>query len=235
MIRKASHLRLRYGFLILAIATLTLAACGGGSGASGPPSNQLSLAISTTSLPPGVVGNAYSQIFVATGGTAPYAWTVTAGVPPPGLDLSATGVISGTPTTVGTFSFTVGVSDSAVPPATASMALSINVTAVTAAVSFSAQIQLIFSAPPANCVNCHGTGGISPNLTSGLSYANLISASVFTAGAQIVSPGSSAASMLFVRVSSTDPTFRMPLGGAPLSTADQNNIKNWIDQGALNN
>lgn len=47
----------------------------------------------------------------ATGGTVPYAWVLTTGTLPIGLGLSGSGVISGTPTSVGDFSFTYTVTD----------------------------------------------------------------------------------------------------------------------------
>ena len=66
--------------------------------------------ISTTSLPGGTVGTAYSQTLAAT--NSPTAWTVTVGTLPAGLTLtSATGIISGTPTTAGTSNFTVTASN----------------------------------------------------------------------------------------------------------------------------
>ncbi|MFG1868743.1 Ig domain-containing protein [Micromonospora arborensis] len=47
-----------------------------------------------------------------TDGTAPYAWTVSAGTLPPGLTLApASGLLAGTPTTAGSYSFTVRVTD----------------------------------------------------------------------------------------------------------------------------
>ena len=52
--------------------------------------------ITTASLPGAGVGVAYSQALSASGGTAPYLWSVTAGVLPTGLTLSSAGVISGT-------------------------------------------------------------------------------------------------------------------------------------------
>ncbi|MGA8730703.1 MAG: Ig domain-containing protein, partial [Terracidiphilus sp.] len=58
-----------------------------------------SLSITTTSLPSGQVGTAYSATLAATGGTSPYAWSLTSGTLPAGLTLNAaTGAISGTPT-----------------------------------------------------------------------------------------------------------------------------------------
>jgi hypothetical protein len=68
-------------------------------------------AITTSSpLPNGTVGVAYSQSLSATGGTPPYTWSVISGSLPPGLSLSSGGVLSGTPTTASTYNFTVQVS-----------------------------------------------------------------------------------------------------------------------------
>ncbi len=74
-------------------------------------SNQL--AVSTTSLPSGVVGAAYNFTVTATGGVAPYTFTA-AGLPA-GLSISAGGVISGTPTTAGAPSVAITVTDSTNP------------------------------------------------------------------------------------------------------------------------
>ena len=64
--------------------------------------NQVTVpSITTSSLPNGIVGMPYSQNLAATGGIAPYTWTITSGTLPAGLTLSAYGVISGIPTTVG--------------------------------------------------------------------------------------------------------------------------------------
>ena len=60
------------------------------------------LSVTTTSLAGGTIGNAYTnQTLQATGGIAPYTWTVTTGSLPAGLSLNAsTGVISGTPSSI---------------------------------------------------------------------------------------------------------------------------------------
>lgn len=85
------------------------------------------VSISTSSLPNGSPGVPYSATLTATGGSIPYSnWTVTAGSLPPGLILnSASGLINGTPTTQGTFQFTVQVTDSV--PGTAAKVLSITI------------------------------------------------------------------------------------------------------------
>ena len=59
------------------------------------------LSISTSSLPNGTMGTAYSQTLTATGGTSPYNWSINSGSLPAGLSLSSSGVISGTPTAAG--------------------------------------------------------------------------------------------------------------------------------------
>jgi hypothetical protein len=62
--------------------------------------------VTTTSLPNGTVGTAYSQTLTAAGAT-PITWSIDTGSLPGGLTLSTAGVISGTPTTANTFNFTV--------------------------------------------------------------------------------------------------------------------------------
>jgi hypothetical protein len=86
-----------------------------------------SLTISTTSLPNGAVGTFYSQTLAATGGAPPYSWSLAGGSGPlpTGLTLSSNGTISGTPSSAGTFNFTVQVNDSA--SASAQKPLSITV------------------------------------------------------------------------------------------------------------
>ena len=69
-------------------------------------SSPISPIITTTSLPNGVIGATYNAQLEATG-TAPITWALASGVLPTGLTLSTEGVISGTPTTTGTSTFTV--------------------------------------------------------------------------------------------------------------------------------
>ena len=68
------------------------------------------LTITTSSLPGATVGQSYVVGLAATGGTAPFSWSV-AGSLPPGLALYPTGSIVGTPTVIGSYSFTLLVSD----------------------------------------------------------------------------------------------------------------------------
>lgn len=64
-------------------------------------------------------------MLAATGGTAPYHWSVSAGVLPGGLTLSSSGLLSGTPTEAGTFSFTVRITDIDGQTATAPLQITI--------------------------------------------------------------------------------------------------------------
>ena len=87
------------------------------------------LSITTTSpLPAGAVGEAYSQMLVATGGSGTYTWSVSVGTLPAGLTLTpGTGLISGIPsTTVSSASFTIQVTDSNQVAATKPFTLTIN-------------------------------------------------------------------------------------------------------------
>ena len=86
---------------------------------TGPPS------IITTSLPKGTKGVAYSYTLAARGGVKPYAWGKTGSLPF-GVRLdSSTGVISGTPTTSGSYTVTFKVTDSSTPRETATKVLTL--------------------------------------------------------------------------------------------------------------
>lgn len=65
------------------------------------------ITLSPPTVPGGTEGVAYSQAIIATGGAAPYGFSVTGGSLPPGLTLAPAGELSGTPTTAGLSAFTV--------------------------------------------------------------------------------------------------------------------------------
>ncbi|HEY4300749.1 MAG TPA: DUF4082 domain-containing protein [Candidatus Didemnitutus sp.] len=85
------------------------------------------VSITTASLANGTNGTAYSASLAASGGTTPYSWSIISGNLPTGLSLGTTGVISGTPTASGTFTFTAQVADSGSPVQTASKPLSVTI------------------------------------------------------------------------------------------------------------
>jgi len=69
--------------------------------------------ISPTALPAANIAVAYSWALSASGGTAPYTFALASGSLPPGMTLTAGGVLTGTPTKVGAFGFTVRATDAA--------------------------------------------------------------------------------------------------------------------------
>jgi hypothetical protein len=109
-------------------ASAISAALGGVAGSSTLTVNPAPVAIITSSLANGVAGVAYSATLTASGGTTPYAWAMAGGTLPPGLTLNSTsGVVAGTPTGTGVFSFTVNVSDASSPVQTASRTLALTI------------------------------------------------------------------------------------------------------------
>jgi WD40 repeat protein len=93
-------------------SVVVLASCGGGNGSDSVGNVPNPPVISTIPPPAGTVSIAYSFTFtVASGGTVPFTWSET-GALPPGLTFSNGGMLSGTPTTAGSFPITVMVQDS---------------------------------------------------------------------------------------------------------------------------
>jgi hypothetical protein len=98
--------------------------------------NSSTLSISTTSLPNGAIGTAYSFTLQASGGTSPYSWSETSGgAMPPGLSpVTGAGVIAGLPTAAGTYGpYVFTVTDSKSTTAT-SVAMTITITGTPTAV-----------------------------------------------------------------------------------------------------
>jgi len=90
------------------------------------------LQITTTSLPDGIKDAPYAPFnLVAVGGNGVYTWSPSSPVGiPNGLTISASGVVSGTPTAdVGDYSFTVQVTDSSAVPQTDSQVVTIHINA----------------------------------------------------------------------------------------------------------
>jgi hypothetical protein len=186
-----------------------------GFAAAGPVVPPLSL--TTSALPGATVGTAFSSALTASGGTAPYSWTVAGGALPQGLSLSAAGAITGTPTTQGSSSFTIRVTDSSTPtPLSASATLSMSVGAaplfVTTTILSNATAGTAYSAV------LSASGGTAPyswTLTSGALPTGL---SLSTTGVISGMPTAQGSSSFTVRV--TDSSTPVPLAAsATLSIA----------------
>lgn len=116
------------------------------------------LTITTAALPSAAIGVPYSQTLAVAGGAAPYVWSLQAGSMPPGLSLAPNGVLSGTPSLLGQFSFTVRVSDAA--SLTADKTFQINVNPAVTILSASPLPNGAFGAPYFQTLQA--SGGLPP-------------------------------------------------------------------------
>ena len=138
--------------------------------------------ISTGSLPSGTTGTAYpQQSLAASGGTPPYTWSISAGSLPAGLALAGSGSIAGTPTTAGTYSFTVKVTDAANLSSTKAFQIVINPAATPPVISTSSlQPGTVGTSYPQQ--NLSATGGTPP-------YTWSVSAGLLPAGLTLAASG----------------------------------------------
>jgi hypothetical protein len=105
--------------------------------------------------------------------------------------------------------------------------------------SFSSTIQPILTD---NCVACHQTGAAQQGLVleDGLAFAHLAGRQSREAPMPLVTPGQPEQSYLVLKLEGTHLSARgadarMPLGGAPLSDAELEAIRQWVAAGAQNN
>lgn len=108
--------------------------------------------LSTTALGEGIYITPYSQTLSATGGVTPYTWSITAGTLPAGLSLNnATGVISGTPESVGASNLTVQVRGANGYSTSGNLALTVSYLPVVipgAAPTYFSSLQAAYNAAP---------------------------------------------------------------------------------------
>jgi len=121
--------------------------------------------ITTTSLPGGVVGTSYNQTLTVNGDT-PITWSLASGNLPNGLTISSGGTISGTPTTGGTFNFSVKATNSAGSD-TKSFSIIITTTAVAPTITTNTLPNGMTSTPYSAQLTASGTAPITWSLTSG--------------------------------------------------------------------
>src|SRR5712692_5635431 len=165
--KESRKLMKRFGVVTLMIVmALLMISCGlkSDAGKSLDVTGGSPLVLSPAALPNGTVQAPYSALFSASGGTQPYVWSIVSGALPAGISLFATtGVLAGTPSQSGGFSFTGQVRDSSPSPQTALNTFTITVAA----------------APPA--ILAISTSSL-PQGTAGQSYAASLQASGGTPG-----------------------------------------------------
>jgi outer membrane autotransporter protein len=158
------------------------------------------IVVAPATLPNTTAGQSYSQTLTASGGVAPYTFSVTAGSLPNGLSLSSGGVLSGTTTTSGTFNFTVTGSDANAQ--TGSTAYSVTVAVPTLVLTPA-------TLPPGTSGTAYSqtlvaSGGIAPytlNLTGALPAGMS-----FNAGSGILSGTPTQSGSFNISVTATDST-----------------------------
>jgi mono/diheme cytochrome c family protein len=190
-----------------------------------PTPTSTALAISTASLASATVGTAYSQTLAASGGRTPYTWSRYSGTLPTGLTISTSGLISGTPSATGTFSFTVRVRDSASTQASATKALTITVNPNVPPLVVSTSTLPSGTVGTAYSQSLSASGGLSPYTWS---YSGSLPAGIVVTSAGLVTGTPSAAGSYSFNVLVTDSrastaiqALTVAVGGAPMTTADK--------------
>ncbi len=143
------------------------------------------LAVTTASLPQGMVNTPYSFTLAASGGTPPYSWAETSGgaLPPGFTNVTSTGVIAGTPTTSGTYGpYVFTVTDSTKATATsASLTFTIGSAVAAACAPLGNESALTSATPYAFLVKGTDTSGnpidiagsFTPNGSGGITNATV--------------------------------------------------------------
>jgi Putative Ig domain len=198
-----SHL-FRNSFFVLAAAA-GIGGCGYTTTVGKVPPSMGTLAITTTSLPGGTVGVAYSGTITASGGTTPYKFSASS--LPSGLSIaSSSGAITGTPAqgAAGTATVEFTVTDSSSPtPQTATASLSLTLSAAKLTITTASLASGTVGTAYSGAISA--SGGTTPytyaasNLPGGLSIDG-------STGAISGTPGASSAGTATVAVTVTDST-----------------------------
>ena len=137
------------------------------------------LTITPATLPAGVQYASYTQALTSANGTAPYSWSLASGVLPTGITLSSSGVLSGTPTSLGSYTFVVRATDADSCSSTQSYTFTVNFPPVYITPStLSNAVRLV-----PYFTQLTATGGTAPYTFSKLTGALPTGLSISTAGA----------------------------------------------------
>jgi Putative Ig domain len=216
------------GWRLIVGATVLLAGCSPGSQTPASPSQPSTLTLTTTSLPAGTVGSAYSSQVAASGGATPY--TYNAASLPSALSInSATGAITGTPaqSSVGTASVTIKVTDSTQPsPQSAASNVSLKISPATLAVT-TTSLPAGAATSPYPSTTLQATGGVSPYTWALASGSSLPTGLNLSAGGVLSGTPAAAGpySLTFVVTDSSTPpdtaqaTLTLTISGIPVNSS----------------
>jgi Putative Ig domain len=180
-----------FALLVLVLVTLLFNACSSMTvPASASTSSTTTSTTSTTSssslnisptLPSATVGLTYDATLSVTGGTEPYAFALVSGQLPTGVLLSATtGAISGTPSSTGSFSFAVSVTDSTGQSGQQPLQIAVSASPVTSSANTFSNLQHSggwgsYGQGPPDFVDCSPSpcDGITFSMAQGISSPSL--------------------------------------------------------------
>lgn len=122
--------------------------------------------ITAAALPLALLGTIYNTALVGRYGTSPYSFALTSGSLPAGVTLSSSGVLVGTATAMGTYSFGVTMTDSETPAKTAMQTYTMSST-TQLVVPGSVSIQILRGAPLTSRLLSGGTAPYTSQIVSG--------------------------------------------------------------------
>ena len=149
---------------------------------TGPAAVTAQLILSQQAPAAGQVGVPYSNQFSSTGGANPVTYSRTAGTLPPGLTLATGGLLSGTPTSFGTYNFTLTATDSSTQPLSDSAAYQITIAPAPLLISTSTLPDWVANTP-FTALQLVATGGVTPyawSLPTAVAGMSLSSTGVLT-------------------------------------------------------
>ena len=198
--------------------------------------NAPAITITPALLPAGTVGVAYSQTMSASGGTAPYGNYTLSGSYPPGLSITPSGVLSGTPTEGGTFNFSISLTDasSGNGPYSASQAYTLVVNAPTITLTPAGLPDGVYGQPYAT-VTFGASGGTAPYSNYTVSSGSLPTGlSLSSAGVLSGTPNASGDFTFTVSVTdasgnpyTANATYTLHVGQATLTITADNQSKTY--------
>jgi hypothetical protein len=182
----------------------------------------LALKVTTTSLPNATVSVAYSATLAASGGTAPYTWSIVSGQLPAGVALTAsTGVIAGTPTLSGSYPITVKANDSANAAAQAALTIAVTTQTSSGLTPYYATTSFWNTPIPANpSIDPNSSSIIASAIAAYASNANFANTDSWGIGLAYATSTSKVYSVACTQYCSGSVQFPIPAGATPTTGSD---------------